>query len=184
MQSYAFLCGVKCIEEQGVRIHERVRQNDLKRLIKQQLSGPFKVQEDPPYRLLAPADFLGSLWRGDLAVRRRSGKKGGKPVYRTEFLFELKSADAKPAAVNRDLYKLALMNRAKRQRGLDCRSYLVLVGRGVPEERFAYGGQPISLGPAEMPTLRITHQTRGVYTATAIGRERRAHYVCLVEVTT
>ncbi|WP_261529514.1 hypothetical protein [Burkholderia multivorans] len=183
LQSYAFLCGIKWIEERGERIHERVRQNDLKRFIKQHLSGRFTVREDPPYRLIAPSDFPSSLWRGDLAVRRRCGNKGNKAVYRTQFLFELKFADATPAAFNRDLYKLARMRHVKHQRDPDCRSFLVIVGRGAPEERFAYSGQPNTLRPVEMPSLRITHQTRGIYTATAIGREQRAHYVCLVEVT-
>ena len=183
LQSYAFLSGAKWIEEEGARIHERVRQNDLKRLMKLQLPRNMKVFEDPAYKLIAPMDFQSTQWKGDLAVRARLRSSEGRFVYRTRFMFELKFQDANSDAFDRDLYKLAKLYRAKRARKRNCRSFLVVLGRGAPHQRFADFGRPCIFHPAAMPTLRGSHVTRGIFTATAIGSEHNAHYVCLVEVT-
>ncbi|MBN3828971.1 hypothetical protein G3O00_36015 [Burkholderia sp. Ac-20384] len=183
LQSYAFLCGVKWIEEDGYRLHERVRQSDLKRLMRQQLRRNQKVIEEIPYKWIARREFQSERWRADLAVRLRRLNDEASVVHRTQFVFELKYQDADSEAFDRDLYKLARLHRAVRGRTWDCRTFLVVLGRGETHERFADIGRPGTFRSTETPTVRSTYVTRGIFTAAAVGCEHDAHYVCLVEVT-
>ncbi|WP_162631886.1 hypothetical protein [Burkholderia sp. JP2-270] len=184
MQSYVYFAGSDWIDERRVRAHERVRQRQLKGIMKTHKPSNFVVQEDPAYNRISPLDLQSKEWRGDLAVRQieRHDQKGR--VFHTRYLFELKIDDAPERKLDWDLYKLASLQRAKRTRGERCRAFLVVLGIGAPSERFEYSGRPRTLASRWMLDVNITYQTRGIFTAAPVGSEDDAHYACLVEVTT
>lgn len=183
LQSYVYWSGFKRIHESGGRVHERVRQSDLKGMIRAHLPPNFRVEEESPYRKISPGDLSLEKWKCDLAVRYRRRDKVKGYVFHTRYAFELKFADARPREFDWDLYKLARLSRAKREIGQSCRAFLVILGTGAPPERFKYTGLRCSMRSPKMLDLRINYQTRGIFTAAPIGREDLAHYASLVEVT-
>jgi len=182
LQSYVYWAGFKSIQVRGTRTHEVVRQDQLKEIMEKHLRRNFRVLESPAYQTISPQALQAVRWRGDLAVRLRRWDVDKGATFHTRYLFELKFEDADSEEFDWDLYKLARLSQAKREREQDCRSFLLILGIGEPDARFAYTGQPCTVDSKQTPTLRFSHVTRGVFTAAPVGAEEEGHYACLVEV--
>lgn len=183
LQSFVFWAAYKAVSQKTRRIREVTLQDQLTEIMGQCCPPNCRASKEPKYRVISPRDLAPSRWEADVAVRLRwrHDSKGWRT--RTRFLFELKIADANRSSIDHDLHKLATLSRAKRARGLKCQTFLLVLSQGEPPARFANMGKVMTMESRAAPDLCFTYETLGIFTATAIGREHNARYLCLVEVT-